>query len=331
MTNKKIDKQAIKQTTGDSSSDVISQLGVTKALDTKQPIGDYVTQLAFNKGLNNKIDKTQLVGTTGNSTDKVIHQKACDELFAKKDSWETFTAGQIKIRSNSDYTRLALIKSDGQILGLETSPNDAYFVYRDTQGNNKAVVTIPSAKNGTLALTADVDAINNYPVGAPIPWPHETAPAGYLICNGQTFTKADYPQLALAYPSGKLPNLYGEFIRGLDLGGKVDPGRKILTNQGDAIRNITGRIGYVRQGELGPPIAADRAFKVDRNLNAKVAMGNNDNWGAVASFDPSRVVPTANENRPRNVAFLYIHEFRNLQKRSINTSFAQAYKILEMA
>ncbi|WP_290606272.1 phage tail protein, partial [Arsenophonus sp. ENCA] len=91
-TNKKIDKQAIKQTTGDSPSDVISQQGVTKALDTKQPIGDYVTQLAFNQGLNNKIDKTQIVGTTGNSSDKVINQKACDDNYAKKDSQESFTA-----------------------------------------------------------------------------------------------------------------------------------------------------------------------------------------------------------------------------------------------
>ncbi|SPP31632.1 hypothetical protein ARAF_0774 [Arsenophonus endosymbiont of Aleurodicus floccissimus] len=38
----------------------------------------------------------------------------------------------------------------------------------DAKGNNKAVVTIPSNKNGTLALTSDVEAINNYPVGAPL-------------------------------------------------------------------------------------------------------------------------------------------------------------------
>ncbi|UBX30088.1 MULTISPECIES: phage tail-collar fiber domain-containing protein [Arsenophonus] len=74
--NKKIDKQAIKQTTGDSPTDVISQEGVTKALDTKQPIGDYVTQLAFNQELNNKIDKTKIVQTIGNSTEKVISQDA---------------------------------------------------------------------------------------------------------------------------------------------------------------------------------------------------------------------------------------------------------------
>nr|WP_238149259.1 phage tail protein [Arsenophonus endosymbiont of Aleurodicus floccissimus] len=126
------------------------------------------------------------------------------------------------------------------------------------------------------------------------------------MCNGQTFTKADYPKLALAYPSGKLPNLYGEFIRGMDLGGKVDPRRKILTNQGDAIRNITGRIGYVRQGASAPPVWADGVFRQDTYFNANVKSVENDSWGSVSSFDVSRVVPTANENRPRNVAFLYI-------------------------
>ncbi|WP_334469480.1 phage tail protein [Arsenophonus sp. PmNCSU2021_1] len=277
----------IKQILGNSTTDVVSQKTVTEEV-------------------NKKLDKASVLQTTGNATDKVISQKACDDNYAKKNSWERFTAGQIDIRSNGNYASLSLIKGDGNKLLLENTLGDAYFVYRDAKDNNKAVVTIPSNKTGTLALTADVDAINNYPVGAPIPWPHETAPAGYLICNGQTFTKADYPELALAYPSGKLPNLYGEFIRGLDLEGKVDPGRKILTHQGDAIRNITGRIGYARQGWGAPPVWADGVFFIDSNHNARVAGGENDDWGSVASFNASRVVPTANENRPRNVAFLYI-------------------------
>lgn len=144
----------------------------------------------------------------------------------------------INIKRNDDSASLILTKGDGQNLSFETLLTDANFVYRDTEGNNKAVVTIPSAKNRTLALTADVYTINNYPVVTLIPWPHETAPAGYLICNDQTFTKADYPQLALAYPSGRLPNLSGELIHGLDLGSKVDPARKILTNQEDAMQKI---------------------------------------------------------------------------------------------
>ncbi|MCV5396528.1 phage tail protein, partial [Escherichia coli] len=31
-----------------------------------------------------------------------------------------------------------------------------------------------------------------------------------------------------------------------------------------------------------------------------------DNWGSVVSFDASRVVPTAPENRPRSIAFNFI-------------------------
>ncbi|HGJ5883379.1 MAG TPA: phage tail protein, partial [Arsenophonus sp.] len=104
----------------------------------------------------------------------------------------------------------------------------------------------------------------------------------------------------------RLPNLYGEFIRGLDLEGHVDPGRKILTSQGDATRAITGRIGYVRQGGSGPPVIAEGAFLQERTFNANVASGQNDSWGSVTSFHSGRVSPTANENRPRNVAFLYI-------------------------
>ncbi|BGI52630.1 MAG: hypothetical protein HamCj_09830 [Candidatus Hamiltonella defensa (Ceratovacuna japonica)] len=164
-----------------------------------------------------------------------------------------------------------------------------------------------------VQLTAtDVKAVTpeilrtEIPVGVPLPWPTETAPTGWFICNGEPFDKKKYPLLALAYPSGKLPDLRGEFIRGWDAGRKVDNGREILSTQGDAIRNIPGRIGYVRQGASSPTVWADGAFRQEQTFNANVKSGENDNWGSVASFDPSRVVPTANENRPRNIAFNYI-------------------------
>ncbi|HGJ5881912.1 hypothetical protein [Arsenophonus sp.] len=79
-----------------------------------------------------------------------------------------------------------------------------------------------------------------------------------------------------------------------------------MSAQGDAIRNITGRIGYARQGWGAPPVLADGAFRIDKKHNAAVHGGESDDWGAVSSFNASRVVPTANENRPRNIAFNYI-------------------------
>ncbi|MEG9977731.1 phage tail protein, partial [Escherichia coli] len=47
----------------------------------------------------------------------------------------------------------------------------------------------------------------SYPVGAPIPWPSDTVPSGYALMQGQTFDKSAYPKLAVAYPSGVIPDI----------------------------------------------------------------------------------------------------------------------------
>ncbi|RAW96114.1 hypothetical protein CKY04_16365 [Photorhabdus sp. S8-52] len=140
-----------------------------------------------------------------------------------------------------------------------------------------------------------------YPVGAPIPWPLPNVPAGYLACNGQSFNKTLYPQLAIAYPSGVLPDLRGEFIRGWDDGRGVDRGRRVLTYQGDAIRNITG---YTP----GTILRGNNSYGGCFSLSGENAPGNEytDVWQKRILFDASRVVPVASENRPRNIAFNYI-------------------------
>ncbi|MGA5919489.1 phage tail protein, partial [Escherichia coli] len=73
------------------------------------------------------------------------------------------------------------------------------------------------------------------PVGAPVPWPSATPPTGWLKCNGAAFSAEEYPELAKAYPTNKLPDLRGEFIRGWDDGRGVDNGRGLLTLQDGAI------------------------------------------------------------------------------------------------
>ncbi|HGD9231837.1 TPA: phage tail protein, partial [Escherichia coli] len=54
----------------------------------------------------------------------------------------------------------------------------------------------------------------SYPVGAPIPWPSDTVPSGYALMQGQTFNKSAYPKLAVAYPSGVIPDMRGWTIKG---------------------------------------------------------------------------------------------------------------------
>ncbi|EEF6737138.1 phage tail protein [Salmonella enterica] len=140
------------------------------------------------------------------------------------------------------------------------------------------------------------------PVGVPVPWPLATPPTGWLKCNGAAFTAAQYPKLALAYPALRLPDLRGEFIRGWDDGRGVDPGRILLSAQGDAIRNITGSITDIR---FNVSAATSGVFANTTNGPASEDAAGGGTARNV-SFDASRVVPTASENRPRNIAFNFI-------------------------
>ncbi|EFH5052079.1 phage tail protein [Escherichia coli] len=139
------------------------------------------------------------------------------------------------------------------------------------------------------------------PVGAPVPWPSETPPTGWLKCNGAAFSAEEYPVLAKAYPTNKLPDLRGEFIRGWDDGRGVDTGRGILSAQGDAIRNITGWFGAHATVVAKPPFVKFSAPEIAEN----VGVGGGSTRDSV-KLDLSLSVPTASENRPRSIAFNYI-------------------------
>lgn len=135
-------------------------------------------------------------------------------------------------------------------------------------------------------------------------------PSGYLECNGATVSRTTYATLFEAigstYGAGDgsttfaLPDLRGEFMRGADRGRGVDAGRAIGSAQGDAIRNIAGNMG-ASIGNAG----ASGAVAVDvMNPNSASANPGGEYAYPTRNFDASRVVPTAAENRPRNVAMI---------------------------
>lgn len=138
------------------------------------------------------------------------------------------------------------------------------------------------------------------PVGIPFPWPTATPPAGWLKCNGAAFDKAKYPKLAAVFPLGLLPDLRGEFIRGWDDGRGVDLGRVIYGAQSDSLQNhghSSMRINFI--GATGGNVAitdGNSDFDHDADLIGPVST-RNFNGGAPR---------TANETRPRNIAFGYI-------------------------
>jgi len=149
------------------------------------------------------------------------------------------------------------------------------------------------------------------PVGVPVPWPSATAPEGWLKYNGAAFDKARYPQLAAVYSSGVLPDLRGEFIRGWDDGRGADTSRGLLSPQGFAMQNITGAL-HSRSAPLtggGAVVNAFGAFALATNSGGSYVnlVGNNSASNAdITTIDASRVASTAQETRPRNIAFNYI-------------------------
>lgn len=131
------------------------------------------------------------------------------------------------------------------------------------------------------------------PVGVPVPWPSATPPAGWLKCNGATFSATAYPELAKVYSTLKVPDLRGEFIRGWDDGRNVDTGRSITSGQAAYAGSLN-----VGSSTLKTTTANDGTPLLDI-LTMNGVTFNDENV-------TKEVVITPGDNRPRNVAFNYI-------------------------
>jgi len=157
-------------------------------------------------------------------------------------------------------------------------------------------------------IEAEIDKY--IPVGLPLPWPQAIPPEGWLKCNGAVFDKNRYPKLALAYPSGTLPDLRGEFLRGWDDGRGVDSGRELLSFEDFAQQrfeaNILGVLGLdiaKVQGGVSMAISEDKAKVITQGQDTLIGAQAYD-----YHLDSSLVtrMNTGSEVRPRNITFNYI-------------------------
>ncbi|EZD11904.1 phage tail protein [Escherichia coli] len=151
------------------------------------------------------------------------------------------------------------------------------------------------------------------PVGVPVPWPSATPPTGWLKCNGAAFSAEEYPELAKVYPTNKLPDLRGEFIRGWDDGRGVDNGRGLLTLQDGAIVSHNHYWGIWTSRTNDQTLESFTGTTILKQITPLSPAINFDNYpipnpaitegGVVAATTKPA---GANETRPRNVAFNYI-------------------------
>ncbi|CAM6484452.1 phage tail protein [Escherichia coli] len=234
-------------------------------------------------------------------------------LIAVANCPETYKPQLQEGSGRTQTIRMILIVSSTSAITLKIDPS---VVLATRQYVDDKVIEVKAYADSLLAAhlaaadphaqylkTADIDKY--IPVGFPLPWPQATPPSGWLKCNGAAFDKAKYPKLAIAYPSGSLPDLRGEFLRGWDDGRGVDSGRSLLSAQSDSIQNIVGSFGRT---QLFKDTVYTGPFRQDGMiLSLGLTPSTEGGYGAANwTFDASRAVRTATETRARNIAFNYI-------------------------
>lgn len=169
----------------------------------------------------------------------------------------------------------------------------------DPFGDIKSDGTVPTALEN-LGLGAG----SALPVGVPVPYPLATPPTGWMKCNGSTFNLASHPALAAVFPSGTLPDLRGEFIRGWDDGRGVDSGRAVLTGQSQSVQQHTHDLEMAYSSESG---YRDRlGAGPNSDLIPIKDMINTTTFYGSGEFYLKANDSTGAETRPRNIAFNYI-------------------------
>ncbi|MGB2535938.1 hypothetical protein [Hafnia paralvei] len=199
--------------------------------------------------------------------------------------------------------------------------NAAWGVYDDESAKNIPLdvncggtgSTTASGAQDNLGISSGI-----FPIGMPFFWPSSSSPAEifpefsgqvFLKWNGASFSATEYPKLAKVIPGLRLTEARGEFPRIWDDGRGVDSGRTLLSAQGDAIRNITGvlrggsyKVDSISDGDTGPFSVQSQGVKTglydSSGVNGYIYIDH--------KFEAGSVVPTASENRPRNIAFNFL-------------------------
>lgn len=252
-----------------------------------------------------------------------------NQLLAALNKLAVVTTGNQEIGGDKTFTGLTTLKKGAIVADSVGDFNANQYLQIGSNNVNSYLHNKKSGKylsmrndgelryDGKRLLNVD-DLVGMIPSGTVMYFAGQTAPTGWLKANGaavsRTLYAALFQSIGTTYGAGdgrttfNLPDLRGEFIRGWDDGRGIDSRRALGSGQSDAIRNITGKLDSGQNGalQLFDYIETTGAFGVEKSWKQWTAESNsgNDNIPRAITFDASRVVPTANENRPRNIALL---------------------------
>jgi microcystin-dependent protein len=182
------------------------------------------------------------------------------------------------------------------------------------------VITFDAYGRATSATTASVGGV---PSGAVEAFAMNTAPSGWLACNGAAISRSTYSALFTAigttFGTGdgsttfNIPDVRGYFVRGVDNARGVDSGRTFGSNQGFAMQQHRHS-----HGTDGTSSGGYNANGYTDSLGYTNGSGNQSGGGGYAHNTTSAMMPTtaggtavagASENRPINIALLYCIKF----------------------
>tara|TARA_B000000557_G_scaffold115701_1_gene93724 strand:- start:376 stop:1530 length:1155 start_codon:yes stop_codon:yes gene_type:complete len=233
----------------------------------------------------------------------------------------------------ADINNLAVTTGKLADTAVTTAKIDAAAVTTAKIANTN--ITTAKIADGAVTQTKINSAVIFTPVGTVITYAGSTAPAGYLKANGDSIPNgsgtvqsvtADFSAL-YAVVGATLPDLRGEFIRGLDDSRGVDSGRQIRSAQADenkqhnhsisvsgttSNKSLTGGIRKISEG-FNANGSASGVFTKTQDGNSSITGSSSNSPVGGVNFDGSHDHTFSasgtsgnqgSESRPRNVALL---------------------------
>ncbi len=216
---------------------------ITGAMQKDQNLADVPDKALARQSLQLGNSATRNVGTTpdtvaaGDDSRILATKKAIDDTQTGLAEQPVMWISSVDDLSNlpSGARRFASNKAPATILPVSDYVFLEVIAKRDC-ANGCVVQITDSAGNTWTGIRYDATNGSGFtwhplmscPPGVPLPWPSDAIPAGYALMQGQTFDKKVYPLLAIAYPSGVIPDMRGWTIKG-----KPASGRAVLSQEMD--------------------------------------------------------------------------------------------------
>ncbi|WP_254472773.1 tail fiber protein [Bartonella sp. B1098] len=159
--------------------------------------------------------------------------------------------GKTTIKVNSVEEKPIYKATNTGVIPLEGGELQTDGIYEMVYNDNIST----EGRDGWYLLNPTSPKMQIFPAGFIATFAMQEIPTGWLLCDGKTYKRKDYPQLFKAIgdqwgkdsdTTFKVPDFRGMFLRGFDDGRGLDDDRKFADEQQDSIKSHT-HIGTIEE------------------------------------------------------------------------------------